>query len=188
MRKIYSNEFLGTRVAIVLMCFCIFSTILTFKTPEVEAGKKTDIYVRHAAQVYVLEPKATPEPEPVVEVAEEPAFSDEEIELIALCTVAEAEGESELGKRLVIDTILNRIDHERFPDTAYDVIYAQNQFVAMTNGRAERCVVTDDIRELVKEEIESRTDHDVIFFRTGQYSSYGIPLYKIGNHYFSSYE
>lgn len=186
MRKIYSNEFLETRIAIVLMCFCVLSTILTFKTPEVEK----EVYVEHTAQIYVVKTKVTTEPASAVEVveAEEPMYSDEEIELIALCTVAEAEGESELGKRLVIDTILNRIDHERFPDTVYDVIYAPNQFVAMTNGRAERCVVTDDIRELVKEEIESRTDHNVIFFRTSQYSSFGVPLYKIGNHYFSSYE
>ena len=37
-------------------------------------------------------------------------LSDEEIRLIALVTMAEAEGEPELGKRLVIDTILNRVD------------------------------------------------------------------------------
>ena len=33
-------------------------------------------------------------------------ISDEDLELLALVTMAEAEGESELGKRLVIDTIL----------------------------------------------------------------------------------
>ena len=35
--------------------------------------------------------------------------SEEDIELIALVTMAEAEGEPEEGKRLVIDTILNSI-------------------------------------------------------------------------------
>ena len=37
-------------------------------------------------------------------------ISDEELELLALVTMAEAEDESELGKRLVIDTVLNRVD------------------------------------------------------------------------------
>ena len=41
-------------------------------------------------------------------------MSDDEIELLTLVTMAEAEGESEYGQRLVIDTILNRIDCERF--------------------------------------------------------------------------
>lgn len=57
------------------------------------------------------------------EIAEKELLSEEDISLIALVTMAEAEGECEKGKRLVIDTILNRMDSEHFPDTAYDVIY-----------------------------------------------------------------
>jgi N-acetylmuramoyl-L-alanine amidase len=54
------------------------------------------------------------EPIPVYSIPEEPRYSltDEEINLIALVTMAEAEGESEQGKRLVISTILNRVDSE----------------------------------------------------------------------------
>ena len=44
-------------------------------------------------------------------------YTDEEIELIALVTLSEAEGECEEGKRLVIDTILNRISSSYFPNT-----------------------------------------------------------------------
>ena len=50
-------------------------------------------------------------------------LSTEEIELIALVTMAEAEGEPEEGKRLVIDTILNRVDFGEFPSTVTEVIY-----------------------------------------------------------------
>lgn len=50
-------------------------------------------------------------------------YSEDEIELLALVTVAEAEGESEYGKRLVIDTILNRVDAKSFPNTIRGVIY-----------------------------------------------------------------
>lgn len=115
-------------------------------------------------------------------------ISDQEIELLALLTVAEAEGEPEEGKRLVIDTVLNRVDSGYFPDTIYDVIYQPYQFTSMTNGRSERCVVTDEVRELVREEVLSRTNSDVVFFRAHSYSRYGIPMFKIGNHYFSKYE
>lgn len=118
----------------------------------------------------------------------EPAllYSEEEIELIALCTLGEAEGEPELGKRLVIDTILNRFDDPGFPNTIREVIYAPSQFDCMTNGRVDKLQVDDNTRSLVIEELNSRTSHDVLYFRTGHFHNFGTPLYKIGNHYFST--
>ena len=127
--------------------------------------------------------------EPVEEVTAEPEYSltQEEIDLIALITMAEAEGEPEEGKRLVIDTILNRVDHERFPDTVEGVIYQKSQFSSVWNGRVDRCYVQEEIVELVKEELVNRTNYEVMFFRTGDYSRYGASLFPVGNHYFSSY-
>lgn len=115
-------------------------------------------------------------------------YTEEEIELIALVTMAEAEGETEYGKRLVIDTILNRVESEHFPDTVSEVVYQPNHFEAMWNGRVDKCYVDDDICELVREEIDERTDPYTIFFCAGNYSAYGEPMYQVGNHYFSSYE
>ena len=80
------------------------------------------------------------------------SLSDEEIDLLALLTMAEAEGESEEGKRLVIDTVLNRVDSEHFPNTIREVIYQPNQFTSMWNGRVDRCSVDDEICQLVMEE------------------------------------
>ena len=121
------------------------------------------------------------------EPVEEFYISDEDIDLIALVTMAEAEGECEEGKRLVIDTILNRMDSDHFPDTIYDVVYQKNQFTSMWNGRTNRCYVMDDIRQLVIDELRCRTNYDVIFFRTKHYSEYGSPLFRVEHHYFSSY-
>lgn len=115
-------------------------------------------------------------------------YTEEEIELIALVTMAEAEGESEYGKRLVIDTILNRVESEHFPDTVNEVVYQPHHFEAMWNGRVDKCYVDEDICELVREEIDGRTDPYAIFFCSGDYSAYGEPMYQVGNHYFSSYE
>ena len=125
-------------------------------------------------------------PEPV-EVMPETTLTQSEIELIARVTMAEAEGEPEEGQRLVIDTILNRVDSPYFPNTVEGVIYQKNQFTCMWNGRIDVCYVKDDILELVYEELESRTDTDVVFFRTRHYSSYGVPMFQVGHHYFSKY-
>lgn len=136
----------------------------------------------HKVETVTVEPMNLPEPIPEPEL---PA-TEAEIDLLALVTMAEAEGESELGKRLVIDTILNRVDSPRFAgNTINSVVYAKNQFEAMWNGRVDRCYVRDDIRKLVIEELQNRTNTEVVYFRTGHYSPYGTPLFKEGNHYFS---
>lgn len=124
--------------------------------------------------------------EETLEVA--PNMSREDVELIALVTMAEAEGECEEGKRLVIDTVLNRVDSDHFPDTVHEVIYQKNQFSSMWNGRVNRCQVQENFCALVYEELKSRTNYDVVFFTAGKYSAYGVPIFRVGNHYFSRYE
>lgn len=118
----------------------------------------------------------------------EPLATQEEIELLALCVMAEAEGECEYGQRLVIGVVLNRVDDPHFPDTIYDVIYQKNQFAGMYGDRITRCYVKDELVQLVEEELENRTNEEVVFFRTGHYHSYGVPMFQVGAHYFSSYD
>lgn len=120
--------------------------------------------------------------EPIIE---EPTISDWEIDLIALVTMAEAEDEPELGQRLVIDTILNRVDSERFPNSIYDVIYQPHQFSSMWNGRVDRCYVMDDIRQLVLEELQCRQNYECVFFTADDYGAYGEHMFPVGNHYFA---
>lgn len=124
----------------------------------------------------------------IEEECKEEILSDEDMELIALVTMAEAEGECEEGKRLVIDTILNRVNSEYFPDTVYDVIYQKSQFSSMWNGRVDKCYVRDDICELVREELKQQSNYEVMFFTAENYGRYGTPMFQVGNHYFSSYE
>lgn len=114
-------------------------------------------------------------------------LSTEEIELIALVTMAEAEGEPEEGKRLVIDTILNRVDFGEFPSTVTEVIYQPEQFSSMWNGRIDECYVMEEICQLVEEELKCRLNNEVMFFTAGRYGKFGVPMFQVGNHYFSSY-
>ena len=149
----------------------------TVQAREVVEEQITNVHVRTI--VVKIEEK-----EDILEVS----MPEEDVRLIALVTMAEAEGESEYGKRLVIDTILNRIDSGYFPDTAKEVIYQPSQFSSMWNGRVDKCSVEDDICELVREEIANRKNSEVIFFTAGKYGNYGVPMFREGNHYFASYE
>ena len=113
-----------------------------------------------------------------------PDISDSDVELLALVTLAEAEGESELGRRLVIDTVLNRVDNRQFPNAISEVIYQKNQFTSMHNGRCKRVVVNDETRALVREELNNRTNTAVLYFTAGKYGKYGTRLFAEGHHYF----
>lgn len=157
------------------------------KAVEVEPLILTQTMVRYQAPEIKSAPVIFDEPEVVEEVWPYP-ITQEEIDLIALVTMAEAEGETELGKRLVIDTILNRMDDPHFPDTVHDVIYYPNAFSVMWNGRIDRCYVMPEIVELVKEELLNRTNYECVFFMAGGYSAYGEPMFQECCHYFSSYD
>lgn len=111
-----------------------------------------------------------------------------DVELIALITMAEAESECNFGKRLVIDTVLNRVDSEHFPDSVHDVIYQPNQFASVWNGRIHKCLVLKNICEMVEEEMQNRSNYDCVFFNPGGFSNYGSPMFQVDNLYFSSYD
>ena len=155
------------------------------KKVEVIAVEKVVVEeTKTEAEIVVSEPEPIPESQKIEKP--EISMSKEDMELIAWMTMAEAEGESEYGQRLVIDTILNRVDSSTFPDSVYGVLYQPYQFSSIKDGRFGRCYVKEELYDLVVEEVQNRTNYDVIFFRTGHYSEYGTPLFKEGAHYFNS--
>lgn len=111
--------------------------------------------------------------------------TDQEIDLIAQLTMAEVGNQPEYTQRLVIDTILNRRDSSRFPNSVYEVIYSPGQYDPVSNGFLYQCYVRDDIRQLVIEELANRTNYDVIYFNDRWYCSYGVPITQVGPVYFS---
>lgn len=174
-------------------CDC-YNTSEVVSAPEVSAQVEETVQPEPEAEIASTD-ESVEEPTKVEAInkteklpaSKKPTLSQKDIELIALVTMAEAEGESEKGKRLVIDTILNRMDHPSWPDTAYGVIYQKGQFTSMWTDRVKKCYVREDICQLVREELESRTNSKVVFFRKYNYGPYGTPFDKVGNHYFSSY-
>lgn len=171
-------------ITVPILCGIVIAS--SFFISEFHSEGEDVAAISKAIVVEKTEPVITETEESITEAI--PEMSREDVELIALVTMAEAEGECEEGKRLVIDTVLNRVDSEYFPDTVYEVIYQPNQFSSMWNGRVDRCEVREDICELVYEELESRTNYDVVFFTAGEYNAYGVPMFQVGNHYFSKYE
>lgn len=110
--------------------------------------------------------------------------------MLAGLVEAEAGNQDEYGKRLVVDTVLNRVNDPQFPDTIVDVIYQPCQFSVVENGQLQKYIdgrleIPEENYEIVAEELIDQADYDVVFFQSSGWSPYGQHAYKYGDHYFS---
>lgn len=131
------------------------------------------------------EPETTTRTE-VKDISSADLITMDDAVLIAKLVLAEAEGEPEMGKRLVIDTVLNRLESEDFLNTVYDVVYQPYHYDPAWDGRIELFSELDDAFKLVVDEIQHRTNSEVLYFRTDKFHEFGTPMEQVGNHYFST--
>ena len=110
---------------------------------------------------------------------------EKQMELFCRCVEAEAGNQSQLGKRLVADVILNRVASPEFPDGIEAVILQENQFAVVANGSIDRVTVTEETREAVTMEMNQRIDSEILYFKAGNYPKFGEPVYQVDQHYFS---
>lgn len=113
---------------------------------------------------------------------------DDSLEYLTMCVEAEAGNQTELGKRLVCDVVLNRFDSGKY-DTLYDVINEEHngvyQFSVVQDGRIFEVTPAEATYKIVTEELENRTNTEVLYFRTQHYHTFGTPLFQEDDHYFS---
>ena len=109
-------------------------------------------------------------------------YDPADIVLIGKVVQHEAGNQSDLGKRLVCDTILNRDESGQFPNTVYEVINQPGQYCNPSEYPPK------ELYTLVAEEIYNKTNHKVLWYRTKRYHKYGTPLMVEGDHYFSGGE
>ena len=106
-------------------------------------------------------------------------YTPEEIVMIGKIVEHECPHESELGQRLVVDTILNRVESDEFPNSVRDVLEQEGQYCKPDK------LPPNDIYKIIADEIYNRTNPDVLWFRTKHYHKLGTPLIQEGSHYFS---
>ena len=135
----------------VLCCIILLFFMVDFHShgEEVSAPRATDVKkTEPAIAVWQEEKEVVPiaieETEELTEIIEE--MSKEDVELIALVTMAEAEGECEEGKRLVIDTILNRVDSEHLGDKSNSQFFTPYHVCELMAK-----VTEEDVAAVVKE-------------------------------------
>lgn len=104
-------------------------------------------------------------------------------EFLAKCVEAEAGNQDMVGRRLVVDVILNRVDSPRFPNDVWSVITQKDQFSTYPYA-ISRANPSEETYEAVRLELEDRIDTEILFFTAGDYNRYCIPAYQHGDHYF----
>lgn len=151
---------------VMLICIFVWLTVLSLCIP-MEIVQ---------AEGYEMSPE---------ELAEE-AYYDS-LELLAVCVEAEAGNQPLLGKRMVVDVILNRVDAPEWPDTITGVITDPYEFSTYWDGAMDRVwEPSEETFQAVRMELEHRTYPDLFYFTAGRYSDYGTPWKKVGDHYFST--
>ena len=128
---------------------------------ESYSNKTTTPYVYNLT---TFEPQ-TEEESSEVEVDYYPEFtyskdwSAQESYLLARIAMAEAEGCNTQTKTLIIMCVLNRVWSDEFPDTIEEVIFQENQFSPIDNGRWDRVEPNEDCYEAVKVVMEAKYDY-----------------------------
>ena len=145
------------------------------KEKDVQAITVTDIEsiqdVNHAKEINI-----------VFVGNEETKVTQEEYRLLLRVCMSECGGECGEpldGKIAVVETILNR--SEIYGKSIDEVVYEPYQYSTSDNGEPDETVeqaVDIALRENIYPD-------DMIYFRTGNYHSFGEPYQQIGNHYFS---
>ena len=131
------------------------------KVSESYSNKTTTPYV---SNLVTFEPQ-TEEESSEVEVDYYPEFtyskdwSAKESYLLAKIAMAEAEGCNTQTKTLIIMCVLNRVWSDEFPDTIEEVIFQENQFSPIDNGRWDRVEPNEDCYEAVKVVMEAKYDY-----------------------------
>ena len=131
------------------------------RVSESYSNKTTTPYV---SNLVTFEPQ-TEEESSEVEVDYYPEFtyskdwSVKESYLLARIAMAEAEGCNTQTKTLIIMCVLNRVWSDEFPDTIEEVIFQENQFSPIDNGRWDRVEPNEDCYEAVKIVMEAKYDY-----------------------------
>lgn len=154
-------------IIMMIVALCNMTRVIAEKedtsksVSESYSNKTTTPYV---SNLVTFEPQ-TEEESSEVEVDYYPEFtyskdwSAQESYLLARIAMAEAEGCNTQTKTLIIMCVLNRVWSDEFPDTIEEVIFQENQFSPIDNGRWDRVEPNEDCYEAVKVVMEAKYDY-----------------------------
>lgn len=154
-------------IIIIMMIVALCNISRPAASEEVNESYEVKTIKPHISALVTYEPDEldTQEEETEIEVNYYPEFtyskdwSVEDSYLLAKIAMAEAEGCNTRTKTLIIMCVLNRVWSDEFPDTIEEVIFQENQFSPIDNGRWDRVEPNEDCYEAVKIVMEAKYDY-----------------------------
>lgn len=128
------------------------------------------------------------------------ALNENDMEILCRLVEAEAGGEDFQGKKLVAHVVLNRLEHEQFPDTIEDVVFETRQgitqFSPVKDGRYYRVKVSEETKTAVEQAVKDEDNAGgALYFVNSEiadrsamkwFDSKCTYLFRHGNHDFFS--
>lgn len=128
------------------------------------------------------------------------ALNENDMEILCRLVEAEAGGEDFQGKKLVAHVVLNRLEHEQFPDTIEDVVFETRQgitqFSPVKDGRFYRVKVSEETKSAVEQAVKDEDNAGgALYFVNSEiadrsamkwFDSKCTYLFRHGNHDFFS--
>ena len=106
-----------------------------------------------------------------------PAYSEQDLECMAMNIYHEARGEAVLGQIAVAQVVMNRLDHEYFPNDVCEVVWQPHQFSWTSDGRSdvahdqERYEIAENIAITVLEREEDDPTGGALFYHADYISA-----------------
>lgn len=128
------------------------------------------------------------------------ALNENDMEILCRLVEAEAGGEDFQGKKLVAHVVLNRLEHEQFPDTIEEVVFETRQgitqFSPVKDGRYYRVKVSEETKTAVEQAVKDEDNAGgALYFVNSEiadrsamkwFDSKCTYLFRHGNHDFFS--
>lgn len=120
----------------------------------------------------------------VIEKTED-VYEESDVNLLAQLVQSEAGNQDLIGKRYVVDVVLNRVDCETFPNTIEEVIFQENQFSVIKDGNFDKASnhISEEDYKAVELEIQSRLNYEILYFGRDK-SKYATQHFKYQDHWF----
>lgn len=117
-------------------------------------------------------------------------ISKDEKKLLAQLVHAEAKGEPYVGKVAVAEVVLNRVDHDQFPDTIKQVIYQENAFEPVSNNSINEPADKEAYKAVQDALTENDENDELLYFynpdtATSDWIQTREVIKTIGNHAFA---
>lgn len=166
--------------AVIVICVFLMYIPTTYEIPEPEVIQVPEPEVIYERVEVPIEKVVTVEVEKIIKTDRliETQLTEEEKKEIAGTVYAEANNEDMIGKRLIVDVILNRVGRKGFANDVHGVVNQDNQF-------CKSKYYTEDCMKAVEMEMYERLDYEILWFRAGSFHTYGEHAYQHGHHYFN---